>query len=121
MANTLHSARPKIDLDRGVITRITHAGEVSSYVDVPGVYFDGQGEPVTDDAAVRAGFDLERDRLEMRKLERLAKAKAEIDVLWATELDAMKEEEPLPPLPLQQTASPSNPDEGWQTLADPLK
>ena len=109
----------RMDLDRGVITAINHAGSVSMYVDEPGVYYLANGELATDDVARNSGFEVEADRAKRRKMERLERARAEINAQWEQDKEDIRNETALPaPAPLQDT-SPPNPDDGWRKLLDP--
>jgi hypothetical protein len=111
--------RFQMDLDRGVITAVSHAGEVSCYVDEPGTYYDGAGNIVSDQVARIAGFDVDADRLKRRKLERLEKARAEINALWEQEKEAITlEQEPMAEPAAAHSPSAHLTDDGWRKLND---
>jgi hypothetical protein len=115
-------AKPSaIDRDRGVVEAFTHAGRVIMYVDRPGEYMDEHGRPVSDRQAIAAGFDLEADRLKGRKLERMEKARQQINELWENEKAAIRlADEAAPEAGASPSKSPSPhlTDEGYQKLHD---
>jgi hypothetical protein len=111
----------RMDLDRGVVTAVSHAGSVSMYVDAPGVYYDGAGNIVSDQVARIAGFDVEHDQVNRRKMERLEKAKAKVEAIWQRERQAIRLADEPEPEPEPEQAPASNPtqhltDDGWRKL-----
>jgi hypothetical protein len=69
-----------IDLDRGVTLRITGDGvEVYMYKDTPGVYLNAYGTQVSEQLALRAGFDVERLAKARKRREMMKKAALMID------------------------------------------
>ncbi len=73
--------RLAIDLNRGVqCCREKQSGTyVYMYIDTPGVYLSELGEPLTEDFARSAGFDVEKFRKERQKAEKLAAATKAIE------------------------------------------
>jgi hypothetical protein len=70
-----------IDIDRGVTLKITGDGvEVYMYKDTPGVYLNAYSQPVTEELAMRAGFDTQSLGKQRKRREMLAKAALMIDV-----------------------------------------
>lgn len=59
------------DLNAGIIKRSlgpsVDAGYIVMKVSEPGVYYKMNGELATDEQAIRAGFDLTRDRIQLRR------------------------------------------------------
>lgn len=96
-----------LDLDAGITRR---GSAVSMYKHKPGLYLDDSGNPVSDEAASEAGFDIEDDRREARKNQAIiesrqraideheqieARAIAEVDAAAAQE-EAVERNLPLP-------------------------
>lgn len=74
-----------IDLNRGVSMRSHPSGfRVAMYKEEPGVFYDMNGEPVSDELAAKAGFDVETLRLERQKQEKLAEARKRIEEEYKT-------------------------------------
>lgn len=69
-----------VDLDRGCIQQMHPNGSlISMYRDAPGVYYGESGQPVRDDVAEAAGFDVKSLRIARRKGELLEEFKAKLD------------------------------------------
>ncbi len=69
-----------IDLNRGVTIRGNVAGvRVYMYKDSPGEFHDVLGDPVTQDVARAAGFDVDRLLRERQKQERILAMRAQIE------------------------------------------
>lgn len=71
----------KIDFDRGVIfsQHPSMAVWVYMYVDSPGHYLNAFGNPVPEQLAKEAGFDVEKHAKERKRRERMQEAKDAID------------------------------------------
>ena len=122
-------ANSPFDLNRGLITKVSKADEsgIHMYVDDPGHYYNGVGIEVDELTAKRAGFDTEHDKLEMRKRERLERARTMEIERWEAEEAAIKRGE-YTPLPSEtvlapkvvpfasQSPSPQFTDEGYAAL-----
>jgi len=70
------------DREGGVI--IMMSGDLEVYGQ-DGVYTDKRGNPVSDDIAARAGFDVLADKTKRRRAELRAQAKLRVDELMAAE------------------------------------
>lgn len=73
-------AEIKIDLDRGVqIRNSIHGIAVYMYYDDPGVYLNAHGDPVSEDLAREAGYDIARLAREKTRRDAVKKAMGEIN------------------------------------------
>lgn len=82
-----------LDLNRGVMTKFHPTGmRVSMYLDDPGRYYDDRGDPLADEFAKAAGFDLEKNRKEKAKQVRMAAYKAELDKEYASAEESLAAE-----------------------------
>ena len=69
-----------VDLNRGVHQRRHPDGQlIGCYKDDPGLYFDENGDPVSEVEAARCGHDVKGAKLQRMKKEKLAEAKRAID------------------------------------------
>lgn len=73
-----------IDLNRGVSKR-THSNgmQVCMYKDAPGIYYDVNGNELSDDFAEDAGFDIEQMKKESEKSAKLKAARLKIEKEYA--------------------------------------
>jgi len=77
----------------------------------PGVYFDVNGDPASDELANMAGFDVAADRKFMRKEAAKAEALAKVEAQFAEESEAIEAEfadapaEPAPAAPTESEAA----------------
>lgn len=71
----------KIDLNRGVMIQKHGATgmDVFMYIDTPGVYLNAHGNPVPEEVAAAAGFDVDGLARERRRRERMSEAQRLID------------------------------------------
>lgn len=80
----------RFDPDRGGIVRRSGGAtgfDVCMYKDNPGVFIAKNGQPVSDDDARKAGFDLKRFKREARKNELMANAARKIEAQMAEASD----------------------------------
>ena len=69
-----------IDRNRGTLERTNRDGiTVIEFHDDPGAYFDRSGNPVPDETAESAGFDVTSGKIERRKRELIADATAKAE------------------------------------------
>lgn len=69
-----------VDLNRGVHQRRHPDGQlIGCYKDEPGIYFDENGDSVSEAEAARCGHDVQAAKLQRMKKEKLAEAKRQID------------------------------------------
>ena len=83
-----------INPNRGLVCKpLPNGGPlISMCKTVPGVYFDASGEPISDELAASAGFDVATNRVEMKKSAAKAVAMEKIDAQFAKDsakIDAM--------------------------------
>jgi hypothetical protein len=57
---------------------------------VPGVYFDASGNPISDELAASAGFDVQKDRRERAKTEAIEAQRKKIEAQFADDTEALK-------------------------------
>ena len=75
-----------IDKNRGCIRKSTPSGLiVYMYKDEPGVYLDAKGNPINEEVAAAARFDIVRGKREKRRLELYAEARRRADEQVARE------------------------------------
>lgn len=87
-----------INPNRGLICKpLPNGGPlISMCKTVPGLYFDASGNPISDELAASAGFDVSTDKAEMKKSAAKATALEKIDATFAEEtakIDAMSDAE----------------------------
>jgi hypothetical protein len=80
-----------LDINRGCYIRFHPSGnmKVAMYMDNPGVYMDESGNPLDERFARDSGFDVDKDRREKLKLDRLAAYKAKLEADMASEEDTI--------------------------------
>src|SRR5262245_59974300 len=97
------------DYERGLIIQVSGAsGErIMMYVDEPGTYLNAQGQPVSEDVARGAGFDVTKHKADRRRQESLARARAAVDQQYKVDLERIEREGDHPPV--LATQSPPEP------------
>jgi hypothetical protein len=81
-----------INYNRGVVKRTTTSGvQVCEYKDEPGTYYNTSGEPVEDELAKLAGFDVVEGQRSRRRRELEAEAQKNIEAQLAAETGAIED------------------------------